>query len=145
MLPGQTVAESEALVKGTPARLDSRSDLAYHLMQLGLSSARHGRTAEAERELRRSLDTLQRLLAEAPERSADRYRLAVAASQLGHFLYLSSRFGESERYSRIAFQEYERLFFENYQQEVIIRASADCMNNIATLQIRQGRLADAIK
>lgn len=140
----QAAAQFEALVEKAPGRLDLRSDLAHHLTQQALASARHGRKEEADRGFRRGVEILERVLSEAPERSGDRYRLAWAAHHFGNFLFQNGRNSEAERLSRVAFQNYERLFFEHYQQDAMVRACADCMSNAATSQLGMGRFADAV-
>ena len=98
---------SERLVAKAPKRLDLRSDLAYNVMQRGLSSRRLGRNAEAERDLRRAVELLQGVVSEAPERTGDRYRLAQAAHYFGHFLFGLQRSSESEAFTA-SLQLFER-------------------------------------
>jgi tetratricopeptide (TPR) repeat protein len=117
--------------------------LAQCLTQLALSSARNGLSAESDRNFRRAVELLEQLLSQAPERSADRLHLAQAAHNLGHFLFLARTFKDSERFARIAFKAYEQLFFENHQQEAMIRGCTQTMNIIASTQLETGRFADA--
>ncbi len=138
----QAVAHFDSLATEYPGRLDFRSELAYDVMSLALSSTRIGQSADAERHYRRAVDILERVMAEAPERSQDRYRLALAQHHFGDFLFQNMRPEESERFNRLAFKSYERLFFENYQQDLMIRNCAACMKNIATIQIGM-KLPDA--
>ncbi len=141
----QATGVFETLVAKAPRRLDLRSDLAFNLMQLGLSSRRLGRNGQAERDLRRSVELLEQVVKEAPERSADRFRLAQAAHHFGHFLFEQTRASEAETYSYLAFHAYERLFFDSYRPDEMVRACADTLSNVATGQLGQGRFDDAIK
>ena len=140
---GRAVAQFQGLVNKAPENLDYRSDLAQCLTQLAMASARNGLTAETERNFRRTVELLEQVLSQAPERSADRLHLAETAHNFGYFLFLARNFKESERFTRIAFKAYERLFSENYQPEAMIRGCAKTMSTIASTQLETGRFADA--
>ncbi len=140
----QATGVFEALAAKAPERLDLRADFAFNLMQLGQSSRRLGRNGQAERDLRRAVELLEQVVKEAPERSADRFRLAQAAHHFGHFLFEQKRPSEAETYSYLAFRAYERLFFDSYRPDEMVRACADCLSNVATGQLGLGRFDDAI-
>ena len=141
----QAAGMFETLVQRAPQRLDLRSDLAYHLMQLALSSVRHHRDQEAEQNFRRTVEILQGVVAQAPERSVDRFRLAQAADRFGRFLFENDRANESETFSQIAFAGYDRLFQEHYRQDEMVKACADCLSNIATIELRFLRVQPAVE
>jgi tetratricopeptide (TPR) repeat protein len=139
----QTIDKFEAVVKEAPARIDYRGDMGAHILRLALSSERLGRNAEAERQFKRSVEILEHIIDEEPERASDRLRLAQAAGYLGHFLHKIERYDEADGFIRLTYTSYERLFFEGYQQEAMVRGCADAMANIAVLSLRKGRLAES--
>jgi len=139
-----TVAELEKLVAEAPARFDFRSDLAYNLMLRAESSTRLGHRDEAERDFERSVDVLKKVVEQAPERLFDRLRLAQALHHFASFLYAAGRLAECERFSITAYETYERLYYDNYEQATMVRGCADTMIKIAFVQTRTGRLADAV-
>jgi hypothetical protein len=87
----QATSQFESLMEKSPKRLDPRSDLAYHLTQQALASARRGHSDGADRQLRRAVEILERVVSHAPERSDDRYRLAWAPDCLGNYLLQNAR------------------------------------------------------
>ncbi len=138
----QTIEKFEVVVKEAPARIDYRGDFGAHILRLALSSQRLGQNALAEGQFKRSVEILEHIIDEEPERAADRLRLAQAAGYLGYFLHNNERYYEADRFNRIAYKSYERLFFEGYQQEAMVRGCADAMANIALLSLSRGRLAE---
>jgi eukaryotic-like serine/threonine-protein kinase len=139
-----SVAELEKLVAEAPARFDFRSDLAFNLMLRAESSTRLGHRDLAERDFERSVDVLKKVVKEAPERLFDRLRLAQALHHFASFLYAAGRLAECERFSRTAHDTYERLYYDHYEQDTMVRGCADMMIKIAFVQTRTGRLADAV-
>jgi eukaryotic-like serine/threonine-protein kinase len=138
------VAAFEGLVSEAPDQLTYRADFAYQLMLLAVSSGRNGRKVEAERDFKLAIESLELVLSKAPERSADRLRMAQAAHNFGVFLFQNQNLAESERLGWIAYRAYERLYQENFQQAAMVRNCADILKNIATSQLGRLRSADAV-